>query len=99
MDKTVIAYMDILGYKDLVERCQTDTQIIKVIEQGLKDGLSRSDIFLLFKSDDPIRMANQARVSKQSYQMVSDVILVSMPLSNLPFGFTCSFQFRVQLFS
>lgn len=84
MDKTVIAYMDILGYKDLVDLCEKNVQKIKDIEKCLKEGLSWADDFQQLPANDSIRKANQVRLAKQSYRMISDAILVSMPLSNLP---------------
>lgn len=84
MNKSVIAYIDILGYEDLVDFHSDNIDVIKKIEKVLANRLNWADEFQKLANGSPIRKANQIRLARQSYRIVSDTIMVCMPLANNP---------------
>jgi len=84
----VVCYLDILGYgrlvKDLYEYPSKVSDLRESIKNVINSAIGMFDSFLEEKSDDKLVKASQEMIKSVRFQVLSDSILISKPLHNLP---------------
>jgi len=86
LDNYIVAYIDILGYIELVNKSYRDSNIIKNIDVLLKNILTEiEDYSKRPDSTDFIKAVKQV-YKKINIKIFSDTMLITLPLSNLNFS-------------
>lgn len=83
-DKHIVCFLDILGYQQLVVNHNKNIQMIKNIEHVFKEALDRIDKFQYRKNENEYSLAIKTVLKHTKFRVISDAILITMSLSNLP---------------